>query len=315
MKERLVWADENHHLITRVATDPIGNIGDWEGADEPWQFLAACDEFYHCLIECDRQHTGLPIAVDATCSGLQILAGLARDAGTARLVNVLPADKPQDAYREVLEAMENIPLRLVPYMDRSVTKRSVMTIPYNATLQSSRKYIKDAIEANMPKDSQNRLTVPYVSSEEQTQLAQSLLKAMEKIAPGPLKVMRWIGKEMTAAIKRGNDVIQWVTPSGFVVYQKRNFLETKTLELKLLGRTQMKIVTGEKGPNPRKHKSSGAPNLIHSLMLHYFTWHSGVLMPRFPSYTIRFSLVLLTWLSCQLISARLTCISSRKMII
>lgn len=265
MQQRLDWADNNHHLITRVATDPLGNIGDWEGADEPWQFLAACDEFYHCLIECDRQHTGLPIAVDATCSGMQILAGLARDAGTARLVNVLPSDEPQDAYREVLEAMENIPVRLAEYMDRSVTKRSVMTIPYNATLQSSRKYIKDAIEANMPKDSQNRLLVDHVSSQEQTQLAQSLLKAMEKIAPGPLKVMKWIGKEMTAAIKRGNDVIQWVTPSGFVVYQKRNFLETKYLDMALMGRCRYAIVTGEKGPNPRKHKSSGAPNLIHSL--------------------------------------------------
>ena len=44
-------------------------------------------------IECDRQHTSLPIAVDATCSGLQILAGLARDKNT-ELVNVLPGNKP-----------------------------------------------------------------------------------------------------------------------------------------------------------------------------------------------------------------------------
>ena len=94
-----------------VAKDPIGNISEWEAADEPWQFLAACDEYYHCVIFVIVSTTGLFVAVDATCSGLQILAGLARDAGTAALVNVLPSDKPQDAYRSVLEAMENIPPR------------------------------------------------------------------------------------------------------------------------------------------------------------------------------------------------------------
>ena len=41
------------------------------------------------------------VAVDATCSGLQILAGLAKDKSTARLVNVVPSDEPQDAYAVV----------------------------------------------------------------------------------------------------------------------------------------------------------------------------------------------------------------------
>ena len=90
MIERLAWTRENITLISRVATDPIGNLSEWEVADEPWQFLAACDEYYHCVINCDRDFTSLPVATDATCSGLQILAGLARDASTAKLVNVLP---------------------------------------------------------------------------------------------------------------------------------------------------------------------------------------------------------------------------------
>ena len=77
--------------------------------------------------------------------------------------------------------------------------------------------------------------------------------------------MDWIGKEMSAAIKRGNDVVRWVTPSGFQVEQKRNKYETERLDLKLMGTCKFSIVSGEKGPDPRKHKSSGAPNLIHSL--------------------------------------------------
>ena len=85
----------------RVATDPIDNIPLWEGTEEPWQFMAACHEYYHCCIIKDHHHTGLAEAVDATCSGLQILAGLAKDQSTAELVNVCPGSKPSDAYKAV----------------------------------------------------------------------------------------------------------------------------------------------------------------------------------------------------------------------
>ena len=39
--------------------------------------------------------THLPVAVDATRSGLQILAGLAKDASTARMVNVIGVKNPK----------------------------------------------------------------------------------------------------------------------------------------------------------------------------------------------------------------------------
>ena len=43
MQERLDWTRTNVSLIARVARNPLDNIGDWEGADEPWLFLAACE--------------------------------------------------------------------------------------------------------------------------------------------------------------------------------------------------------------------------------------------------------------------------------
>ena len=65
--------------------------------------MAACHEYYHCCLRKDKHTTGLCIAVDATCSGLQILAGLAKDQSTAELVNVCPGDHPSDAYKAVAE--------------------------------------------------------------------------------------------------------------------------------------------------------------------------------------------------------------------
>ena len=67
MQERLEWIDqaENRELVHRVWSDPIGNIADWENADEPWLFLAACVEWYELHYE-HKFHTHLPVAVDAT---------------------------------------------------------------------------------------------------------------------------------------------------------------------------------------------------------------------------------------------------------
>ena len=269
MAERLKWTEENLFTITRVAEDPIDNIGEWEGAEEPWQFLAACDEYYHCVIKHDKLTTGLPVATDATCSGLQILAGLARDKKTAQLVNVLPSDRPQDAYNVIAETSKwNIPdrIRNLTYVDssgdtryhwdRKCVKRTVMTIPYNAKPFSNRTYIRDALlEKNIE-----------VGKEELTQTVKAVRDAMIVQFPGPMSVMKWIEDEVAKALNRGMQEIAWVTPSGFIVRQRIMKKKVETLDLKLLGRCQIRVATDDTDEvDKNRHKAATAPNLIHSL--------------------------------------------------
>ena len=258
MEERLAWVDkpENKELIIRVATSPLNNIGDWEAADEPFQFLAACHEYYLVVIA-GKKTTGLPVATDATCSGLQILAGLARDKSTACLVNVMPSDKPQDAYQVIADVSRpNIPDRLKPYWDRKKTKRTTMTIPYNAKPFSNRQYIRDAF-----KDVDIE-----VEKEELTQIVQAVRDAMEQVVPGPMKVMRWIEKEVSKVIKNGANHLIWVTPSGFRVTQKLMKQDWKRVELQLFGTTNLRVGTDkDKEVDLLHHKNATAPNLIHSL--------------------------------------------------
>jgi DNA-directed RNA polymerase len=198
------------------------------------------------------------VATDATCSGLQILAGLARDASTARLVNVLPSDTPQDAYKVVAEASKpNCPERLREHMDRKKCKRVVMTVPYNAKPFSNRGYIRDAfkdVDIELDKD-------------ELTEVVAAVRGAMDKIVPGPMAVMRWIENEVGAAIKRGADQLSWTTPSGFVVTQKLMKPEVEQLQLQLLGKVQrVSVKVGDsKDVDINHHKNATAPNLIHSL--------------------------------------------------
>ena len=257
MAERLTWVTDNEDLITRIAKDPIANLSEWEGADEPWTFLAACDEYYHCVINCDRHYTNLPVAVDATCSGLQILAGLARDASTAKLVNVLPSDRPQDAYKVIAEqAKPHVPEHLRPYMDRKTTKRTVMTVPYNAKPFSNRGYIREALKEKGIE----------VEKDDLTAVVKAVRDAMDVVVPGPMRVMKWIEQEVSNAIDRGLDKLTWVTPSGFVVTQKLMKKDTKRIELQLLGSCKVTVSEGDTNEvDKNHHKNATAPNLIHSL--------------------------------------------------
>ena len=256
MGERLLWVRKNKALISQVALDPIYHLPKWEGADEPWQFMAACHEYYHCCIRKDKNTTGLMIAIDATCSGLQILAGLAKDQSTAELVNVCPGSKPSDAYQAVAEeAKKYVPERMHPWMTRKTTKRTVMTIPYNATKSSSRVYIREALKEQGFDP----------TTDEVTEVVDAVYSSMDAIVPGPMQVMRWIKKHVGQYIRDGATEVEWTTPSGFVVNQERNKRETQRLQLQLLGRTKVTLTVGKGTPCPLRHKSSTAPNFIHSL--------------------------------------------------
>ena len=257
MSERLAWVRENVTIISKVATDPIGNLPEWEVADEPWQFLAACEEYHACVIACTRHHTSLPVATDATCSGLQILAGLAGDASTAKLVNVLPSDKPQDAYKVVAEAAApHVPAAVKPHMDRKTVKRVVMTVPYNAKPFSNRGYIREALKEKGVE----------VEKDDLTETVKAVRAAMDRIVPGPMAVMSWIESEVSNAIDRGLDKLTWTTPSGFSVTQRLMKPNVKQIDLQLLGRCQVRVATGASDKvDKNHHKNATAPNLIHSL--------------------------------------------------
>ena len=265
MEERQQWVKENLTLICSVAENPE-NVSKWENVEEPWQFLAACDEYYHCVIKKDRLTTGLPIAIDATCSGLQILAGLARDKSTAELVNVTRSPMPQDAYKVVAQVSRwNLPERLKKVWDRKCVKRTVMTIPYNAKPYSNRTYIRDALKEKGIE----------VEKDELTQAVKAVREAMNRVVPGPMAVMKWIEDEVSQALTRGVSELEWTTPSGFVVHQKIMKKKVETLNLKLLGRCQLKVATDDTDEvDKSRHKAATAPNLIHSLdasLLHLAT--------------------------------------------
>tara|TARA_Y100001963_G_scaffold156608_1_gene250638 strand:- start:1302 stop:1946 length:645 start_codon:yes stop_codon:yes gene_type:complete len=131
-----------------------------------------------------------------------------------------------------------------------------MTIPYNAKAFSNRAYIREALKEKGIEVDKDDLTITV----------RAVRDAMSRVVPGPMSVMKWIEDEVSKAIKRGSTELEWITPSGFVVVQRLMKKKMETIELKLLGRCQLRVATGDKDEVDRnRHKAATAPNLIHSL--------------------------------------------------
>lgn len=260
MEDRQEWVTQNHDLISRIANDPLDNLSEWSQAEEPWCFYAACVEYNDCVIEKTRSTSGLPVSVDATCSGLQHLSALTKDLSAAQMVNVVPTPKPTDAYALVAEAAkEFLPEAYHPLMTRKVTKRTVMTTPYGVTMNSARGYIREELPKTFEDGSPVELSLVTKAVFQQ---------AIPSVIPGPIKAMGYIQQAAVDHIDQGHELVSWVTPSGFTVRQDCRVSEMERVNTKLLGsRVQTHVFKpwSELAVDRKSHKGGSAPNLIHSL--------------------------------------------------
>ena len=258
MEERIKWVNKNHEFLIRIASDPEGTISEWSKVEEPWCFIASVLEYHQCVITKTKKTSGLPVSVDATCSGLQHLSALALDRTAAEMVNVVPTDKPSDGYRIVAEkAKEILPEHLHQHITRKVTKRTVMCTPYGVTLSSARDYIRQELKG-----------IELEKGELQVIVKSIYQYGVRKVFNGPCRSMEFIQKIAGERIKAGATSIEWMTPSGFPVHQEYRRNETERINTKLLGdRVQTWLLKEweERQIDLLKAKTAASPNLIHSL--------------------------------------------------
>ena len=257
IEERLDWVLANQQLIASIARDPVGTRNLWEVADEPWTFLAACFEWTSIYIDGTQHLSYLPVGIDATCSGLQHLSALTLNRSAAEQVNVVPTPQPSDAYRTVAEAaVPLLPEHLAEQVDRKLTKRVVMTLPYGATYRGAKEQIREVLaDRGVEFDDFNLKTlVDAIYSE-----------AAPNTFPGPIKLMHWLKSKAKAFLKNG--YISWTTPSGFECIQRKNKPKTKRISSFFLGSAvcTLTISVGFGDVDVDGHIKSIAPNLVHSL--------------------------------------------------
>ena len=159
LEERSEWARVNRYRAIDVATDPLRHRW-WTEAGKPWSFLAWCIEWADAMTQGPTFVSHMPIALDGTCNGLQHYSAMLRDEVGGKAVNLVPGDKPADIYADVAEivrwkltglACEEGPAqwlveRLLQIgIDRSITKRPVMVLPYGGTYKSCHEYTSVAL--------------------------------------------------------------------------------------------------------------------------------------------------------------------------
>jgi len=258
MDERIEWVNKNHEFLSHLATDPEGTISEWSKVEEPWCFIASVLEYYQCVITKTKKTSGLPVSVDATCSGLQHLAALALDRTAAEMVNVVPTDKPSDGYRIVAEkAKEILPEHLHDHITRKVTKRTVMTTPYGVTLNSARDYIRQELKGIELEKGELQMIVKAIYQ-----------YGVRQVFDGPCRSMEFIQKVAGECIKGGATAIEWITPSGFTVRQEYRRTDVVLVNTKLMGQRRVASLLKEwedRKIDLKKAKTASSPNLIHSL--------------------------------------------------
>lgn len=117
--ERLAWFDANEPNLHALVPQ----------ADEPALFYAGILAWEKAKAD---KPSGYPISLDATCSGIQILAVLACDRKAAEICNVVDTGHRRDAYVSIYQDMVN-ELGQTAKIDRKLTKNAIMTAFYNST--------------------------------------------------------------------------------------------------------------------------------------------------------------------------------------
>ena len=129
--ERLKFVDQYGEKIKKWVSDPQDTYREWGEASDPWQFIAAAKEWVDYTNNKEHIHS-LPIGMDASNNGLQILSILAGDELGCIATNVLPSDEPQDFYNLVVDKVTAVLEKggnkfSRPWLDVGIDRKCVKT--------------------------------------------------------------------------------------------------------------------------------------------------------------------------------------------
>lgn len=305
-EKRIEWTKDRHLEIQSYAQNPLENRG-WTEADKPFQFLAWCFEYNDYLSNPDTFRTHIPIQLDGTCNGLQHYSALLRDPVGGAAVNLTDGNKPSDIYAKVAERLEeklnehirndtednasaisnsnsgiaNLGRTVLDSkylakcwinlgINRKLTKRPVMVLPYGGTMLSCREYIQEYLTDNY---SPNFLWKHFTIGENPTDcifkvsvwLSKYLWESIQetlKAATVGMDYLRKIARIITAS----KQYIEWLTPAGLLVRQAYNSRKKKMIRTELYGSIlKVTVNIDQESLDTQRQLNGICPNFIHSL--------------------------------------------------
>lgn len=271
--ERLTFVDEYDKQLHEWVADPEHYFREWGEADEPWQFIAAAKEWVEYKKNPATHEHKLPIGMDASNNGLQILSVIARDAEGCVNTNVLPSDRPQDFYTRVKDALFDELIAtdgrgqdmaqkwLTLGIDRSMVKKPVMTLPYGGTYHATSNHV-----AAWAIDKQ-ALGEHVFGMKEINKAASWLTKRLRAHIyaqmPEVQGVIDWLTQTAMAGLDASGE-LHWRSPSGVVV-DPREYRIGERIHLELCGGVRTGVKGVGRDLNKRRMKSGFVPNFVHSI--------------------------------------------------
>lgn len=273
LDERFSWAKDFSNTADRIASDPLGHT-EWMEADSPWQFLAWCFEWAE-YASSGRVKSRLPVNMDASNNGLQILSMLMRDEYGCHATNVTPTDTPSDIYRVVsdkviqrLKADTDNPIAFdwISFgIDRKLAKRPTMVWPYGGTFYSCQAYVDDWFSDSLRKESKISPFQESVRHAATGYLAKHLWASINEVLVKPKECMKWL-QDVAGTLAKENKPIHWVTPTGFPVLQSYKNSTSQNVSSNINGvATHIKWYSDDDSISVRRQKQGISPNFVHSL--------------------------------------------------
>lgn len=285
--ERIKKIEEHHEEILSIYNDPIGNIKYWYNTDSPLLYLAFCFSYGDFYNDPTAPIHNV-VQLDGTCSGIQMYSGLLLDREGAEAVNVVnnSSGEISDIYRMVADEVEKL-LKNNEYpkeytfttkggvnktvntlieahslkgkINRSLTKRNVMTQPYSVTKRGMFEQVYDLLqeyeEDNKVFWQGDKWTVARLLSDLND-------IAITKVVKGAKEGQRVLKEVLAEALKTKEDAY-WLTPIfNFPVLQR--IKREKRIQLRTpLG--QLVLYNTTEDTHQLRMLNGIAPNFIHSM--------------------------------------------------
>jgi DNA-directed RNA polymerase len=292
--DRIKKMEEKQDEVLWCARNPY-KYTEWTEAEEPFAYLSWCFEYADYLTNPVSFRTHIPIALDATCSGIQIYSGLLLDNKGAEAVNVVNHNnntKVADIYKDVADVVNRIletqdypakypystndpddPIK-TRYIDcrtigdnmcgkinRKMTKRNVMTFPYNVSAFGMKDQLKSEIYEPMEKDG-NQPWGEAPSWQVSVFMAQLNNRAIEEVVKGAVKGRDFLKSLTKDVVKKGKYVFYTTPEFNFPVLHRVTKYDITRITTSL---AKLSLKTPTTALNLGSMVNGIAPNYIHSL--------------------------------------------------
>lgn len=263
-----------------------------QNADEPLCFYAACLEIKGALDFASKHGSSsdyishLPVAVDGTCNGLQILSLLGKDKVGAQQTNCTSSPTRNDLYLQVARKVQTIVnADIAKHSDtsdigqaarswqtkikddntaRKTVKRAVMTTSYSVTPEG----IREQLVSDRHCDS---LTIPVnwkhlKPIQARHRLAgyyrDVILQARTEAVTEAMKIMDYF-RAVAVVLAKQNESLKWTTPDGAQVEQR--YVKLEDTPVRTFDNWMRRIRKATDTVQPAKMAGAAAPNIVHSL--------------------------------------------------